>query len=175
MVLLENFNAAEYESSFEPIKPGRYVAMITGSDLKQAKNGSGKYIELEFTILSEPYRNRKIWDRLNLYHPNEAAVKFAKQRLAAICRAVGVLTPRDTSELHNIDLVITVKERQRPDGQTVSEIAAYEPLQQSGPATILSAALQTTAQQQEAIKKAQAVAAKVGPAVSPWRQNTLEF
>jgi len=55
-------------------------------------------------------------------------VKIARAELSAICRAVGVLTPRDSCELHNLPLVITVKCKKRPDtGEITNEIKGYSP------------------------------------------------
>jgi hypothetical protein len=50
------------------------------------------------------HRNGVIWSRLNLDNPK--AVEIARRDLSAICRAVGVLTPGDSSELHDLPLVL---------------------------------------------------------------------
>ncbi|RIK77249.1 MAG: hypothetical protein DCC68_17685, partial [Planctomycetota bacterium] len=48
-----NFNANEVEpaSDFEPIPAGKYLAMITDSEMKPTKNGTGHYLQLTFQIL----------------------------------------------------------------------------------------------------------------------------
>ena len=55
------------------------------------------------------FKGRNLWARLNLDNPNEIAVKIARAELSALCRAVGVLEPKDSVELHNLPLVISVK------------------------------------------------------------------
>jgi len=68
-----------------------------------------------------------LWARLNLNNPNATAVKIARGELSAICRAVGVLQPKDSVELHNIPLVIVVKLKKRQDtGDLVNEVKGYE-------------------------------------------------
>jgi hypothetical protein len=72
------------------------------------------------------YKNRVLWARLNLNNPNATAVKIARGELSAICRAVGVLQPRDSVDLHNLPLVITVKLKKRDDtGELTNEIKGY--------------------------------------------------
>ncbi|MBN2129322.1 MAG: DUF669 domain-containing protein [Sedimentisphaerales bacterium] len=124
-----NFNAREVEpaSTFEPLLAGKYVAAITGSEMKQNKAGTGSYLELAFTVLEGEYKGRQLWARLNLHNPNATAVKIARSELSAICHAVHVLEPRDSVELHNLPLLITVKCKKRQDnGEIVNEVKGYE-------------------------------------------------
>jgi len=124
-----NFNANEVEPSvgFEAIPAGKYTALISDSDLKTTKSGTGKYLQLEFEIQGGEYHGRKLWSRLNIENPNANAVRMARADLSAICRAVNVLTPRDSVELHNLPMVITVRCRKNDDGEITNEIKGYEP------------------------------------------------
>ena len=137
MANLNGFNATEVEptSSFEPLPAGKYLAAITESEMKPTKNGSGSYLQLAFTILDGEHRNRVLWARLNLNNPNATAVKIARSELSAICHAVGVMQPRDSVELHNLPLVITVKMKKREDtGELTNEIKGYERKEPNGQA-----------------------------------------
>ncbi len=130
MANLNGFDASQVEptASFEPIPAGKYLAAITESEMKPTKNGSGSYLQMTFTIMDGEYKNRVLWARLNLNNPNATAVKIARSELSAICHAVGVLQPRDSVELHNIPLLITVKVKKREDtGELTNEIKGYEP------------------------------------------------
>ena len=123
-----NFNAGEVEpnAGFDPIPADKYVAMVTGSEMKPTKNGDGSYLELEFTVLEGQYKDRKVWDRLCLNHPNPQTVKIARGNLSALCRAVGVMQPKDSVDLHNLPLVITVRLKKRDDnGDLANEIKGY--------------------------------------------------
>ena len=44
---------------------------------------TGKYLQLRLDIISGPYKNRVIFDRLNLQNPNDKAVEIAKKQLAS--------------------------------------------------------------------------------------------
>ena len=128
MANLNNFNANEVEptTDFDPIPAGTYVAMITDSQMKPTKNGSGEYLELSFQVLEGDYKNRLLWARLCLNHSKDITAKIARGHLAAICRAVGVLTPRDSAELHNLPLVVKVVLKKRKDnGELTNEIKSF--------------------------------------------------
>ncbi|MEX0718032.1 MAG: DUF669 domain-containing protein [Planctomycetaceae bacterium] len=129
MTDLRGFNAHEVEptTAFDPLPAGKYLAVITESETKATKTGSGSYLQLTFEILEGPCKGRLLWARLNLDNPNQTAVKIARAELSAICRAVGVMTPNDSLELHNLPLTITVRCKKRPDtGEISNEIKGYE-------------------------------------------------
>jgi len=121
-----NANDVEPTTPFEPLPAGKYLAEISASEIKPTKSGNGNYLELEFTVLDGPCRGRKAWDRLCIDHPNELTQRIARGNLSAICRAVGILQPRDSVELHNLPLSINVRCKKRADtGEITNEIKGY--------------------------------------------------
>jgi hypothetical protein len=106
-----NFDAnnVDPDVGFEPIPAGEYDVHIASSELKETKAGTGHYLDLEFQVLNGEYQNRKLFEKLNLYNPNPKAVTIAKGQLSAICRAIGIMTPEDSSELHGRPLRVSVK------------------------------------------------------------------
>ena len=128
MANLHGFNASNVDPAvdFEPIPAGRYLAIITDSGMKPTKNGSGSFLELTFQVIDGPYKNRLLWARLNLDNPNKQAMEIARAQLSAVCRAVGVMQPKDSLELHNLPLQVTVKCKRREDtGDVLNEIKGY--------------------------------------------------
>ena len=128
MANLGNFDANNVDpaTDFEPLPAGKYMAVITASEMKATKTGSGHYLELTFQIIDGPLKNRLLWSRLNLDNQNRKAVQIALGELSAICRAVGVMQPKDSLELHNLPLQITVKCKKRDDtGDITNEIRGY--------------------------------------------------
>ena len=108
-----NFNAEEVEpsSSFDPIPAGWYKAIISNSEMKPTRDGYGEYLSLTLQVIDGQYENRLVFARLNLKNANDKAVDIARKDLAAICRAVGVMSPQASEELHDIPLMIKVKVR----------------------------------------------------------------
>ena len=119
-------NTVEPSGDFEPIPAGKYQAVITESEMKPTKAGTGHYLQLTFQVIEGPHQNRLLWARLNIDNPNAQARKIAEGELSAICRAVGVLSPNDSVELHNLPLVIHVRCKKRTDtGEIVNEVKGY--------------------------------------------------
>ena len=136
MADLHGFDANQVEPTgdFEPIPAGKYLAVITDSEMKSNKAGTGSLLQLTFQIIEGEYQNRLIWTRLNLDNPNSVAVQIARADLSAICRAVGVPSPKDSVELHNLPLVINVRCKKRNDtGDIVNEIKGYAKREQPTP------------------------------------------
>lgn len=98
-----NFNAAEVEpgSGFDPLPAGEYDVAIVASERKPNSKGTGSYLKLELQVLTGQFQNRKLWQNLNIDNPSEEARKIARGELSAICRAVNVMNPKDSAELHN--------------------------------------------------------------------------
>ena len=129
MANLQGFNAQEVEpfEGFEALPEGKYLVAIVESEMEPTKAGDGVYLKLIFEVLEGEYKGRKVWDRLNLDNPSEEAVRIAKAKLSAICRAVGVMTPKDSCELHNLPLHISVKCKKRDDNDDMTnEVKKYE-------------------------------------------------
>jgi hypothetical protein len=135
MANLNGFNASDVDPNFQlgVVPAGTYVAVITDSEMKPNSKGTGHLLYLTFQIVEGEYAGRKVWTRLNLDHPNPTAMEISKKELSAICRAVGVLEPKDSVDLHDIPLVITARVEQRKnadkkpvEGEFDNKITAYE-------------------------------------------------
>ena len=162
---LGGFDATQVEpaTGFDPLPAADYTAVIAESGFQETKAGDGQYLKLTFEIIDGQYKGRKIWTNLNLNNPNAKAVEIAKGQLSAICRAVGVLQPQDSGELHDRPLIIRVKCKKRPDtGDIQNEISSYK-------ATIASSTMKLGA----AAATPSAPAATAAPASStpPWGQQ----
>ncbi len=128
MADLHGFDANQVapSMSFEPLPAGKYQAVITESEMVPTKSGTGEYLKLTFEIIEGTFQGRQLWTRLNLNNPNAQAVQIARAELSAICRAVGVLAPNDSADLHDLPMVIHVKCVKRFDtGDITNEIKGY--------------------------------------------------
>ena len=119
-----NFNASEVEPSreFQPLPEGKYEVVIADSDVKSTRNGSGRYVQLEFEVVSGEYKGRKVWGRYNIENPSADAVRIGRADFSAVCHAVGVLNPSDICELHGLPLVLTVKCRRQKDSDELENV-----------------------------------------------------
>lgn len=147
MANLSGFDANQVEpsSDFDPLPAGKYLAVITESEMKPTKSGAGSYLQLTLQVVEGEFKNRLLWTRLNLDNANATAVQIARAELSAICRAVGVLAPNDSVDLHNLPLVIHVKCKKRNDtGEVVNEIKGFTKKEAVASAAPAPAAASTT-------------------------------
>jgi len=126
---LSGFNADEIEpnTAFEPLPAGWYKAVITESEEKPTKAMTGSYLQLRIEVIDGPHKGRLVFDRLNLNNPNATAVDIAQRTLSAICRAVGVRTPRQSSDLHDKPLMVKLAVKPAANGYDAgNEVKGYE-------------------------------------------------
>ncbi len=135
---LHGFNANNVEPNAprDPIPAGWYKAVIAESIEKPTKAQTGSYLQLTLEVIEGDHAGRKVFERLNLNNPNQQAVEIAQRSLSGICRAVGVMTPRTSNDLHDKPMMIKVKVTAPKDGYDAgNEIAEYAPVQKGGGAS----------------------------------------
>ena len=128
---LIDYNASP-ESEFGALPSGEYPALITDSDVKPTKSGTGSYLELVYQVIDGAYKGRKVWARITLQNPNATSVSIGQQHLAQLRHAVGKVGQlTDSAELHNIPHLIRVEfvpanpaKNQTRDGNEVREFKA---------------------------------------------------
>ncbi len=105
------FDSSKHDdmASFDPIPEDEYLVQVTKSDVKATKAGTGKYINLEFTVMNGEYKGRKIFTNLNIVNPNPITVEIAQKELATLCRALGKRVIQDTKELHGTPFLMKVR------------------------------------------------------------------
>lgn len=166
MANLNGFDANQVDptDNFAPLPVGDYPVVITESDFKDTKNGNGQYLQMTLEVIDGPMKGRKLWDRLNLVNSNKTAVEIAERTLSQICHAVGVLVPKDSSELHGKPMVATVTTKDDPGYGTRNEVKKYGPMNGG------SAPAPQPAEQPAAAPPPAPQAAAAGPQVSapPW-------
>lgn len=119
-------DAVEPSTTMEALPAGKYLVAITESSTGRTKAGTGEMVKLVYTVLDGPFKGRKVFDNLCMSHPNAKTVEIARANLSAICRAINVRSPRDTVELHNLPLMITVKVTNGENGPQ-NDVKGYEP------------------------------------------------
>lgn len=158
---LTGFDASRVEPNavMEALPAGWYMAVFTASEEKPTKAQTGSYLQLQAEIIEGEYRGRKLFERINLNNPNQTAVEIAQRTLSAICHAVGVMTPRQSSDLHDRPFMVKIAVKPA-DGQygPSNEIKGYEAVKSGGGAP---------AQSQGAATQA----ASSGGATPPWKRK----
>lgn len=132
-----NFDASQVNPNDEytPIPAGSYPVIITESEIRETKSGTGNYLRVTLEVQAGEYQGRKIFHNITLQNQNQTAVGIGQRHLSQICHAVGVLQVQDSAQLHHKPLIAVVKIRKGNDGYNDSnEVARYEQAQAFAPA-----------------------------------------
>lgn len=106
------FNAFDTEplgAKQTAVPAGDYLVVIIASQEKQTKAGNGSYLSLTLEIIDGPHKGDTIWSMVTLRNPSVAAVRMGERTLSSICRAVGKLAPADSTDLHDVPIIVTVE------------------------------------------------------------------
>lgn len=106
---------AEPSASFDALPAGDYRAVIIESEMQDISKHSekGRCLALTWRIETGPYDGRLFWQRLNMWGQNmtnnDKVVSIANSQFAAVREATGVLTPKNTEELHDRPCLVRLK------------------------------------------------------------------
>lgn len=162
-----DFDAEQHEpsGSFEAMPAGWYRGMVVESEIVPTKAEDGEYLKLTIEFIDEgSFKGRRVWARLCLSHPNPQTVSIAKGQLSALCRAVGVMRPKDSSDLHDLPFMVKINAKPRGDtGEMGNDVTAFKAIGGQGEAL-------ATAMTGRRVAPAAAPAAKPKKA-APWENK----
>jgi len=95
-------------------------------------------LKLQLQVIDGPHQGAMVFDQLNLNNPSATAMEMAQRTLSAICHAVGVIMPQDSSDLHNKPLMVVVRLENSKDYGAQNKVSGYEPCE-SGSAAVATA------------------------------------
>jgi len=110
MNLGQEYNAADLPQgtgSFDPIPAGWYTAEIKSAELKDTKNGTGKYINIRWDVTGPEYAGRVVFDMINIRNASQKAEEIGRQQLGDLMRSSGIGRLQDTDQL--IGAVVSIK------------------------------------------------------------------
>lgn len=114
------------DAGFEVIPAGEYPAIVTKSEMKPTKDGTGQRLNLTLQILSGQYQNRIVFDGLNVKNKSSQAEQIGRSQLKALCVAVNVPDPKSSEELHSKPFTLKVKIGKDQNGNPRNEVAGYK-------------------------------------------------
>lgn len=126
----------EPQKAFEPLPLGWYPLQMVESEVKPTAKEGGKQFSFELEVVSGEYKGRKVFDGYNIGNKNPVAEKIGQGQLSALCYAIGVLTFKETKELHNIPFEAELKIEPAKDGYDArNRIRNVRPLEGTAAAT----------------------------------------
>jgi hypothetical protein len=139
-------NAPENQRTNSVVPAGEYPAIMVESEKKSTNANDGHYLNTKWQIVAGEFQNRIVFQKYNLWLAphKETALQIARGQFSECCRAVGVNTPRDSSELHNKPVMIKVKVKKDDQYGDQNEITAYKPVGKPATSAPTIAAASTT-------------------------------
>jgi len=101
--------AVEPQSDYEVIPPSKVLVLIEEAEVKPTKANTGYYLKLKLSVVDGPYKNRKLFDNINVQNPSAQCVEIGLRQLAALGLAIGVKVITDSSQLVNKTCIAHVK------------------------------------------------------------------
>lgn len=130
----------------ELIPNGKYRAVVVDSDVrltKKAKEANdpsrGQYIYLELQLLDDPYKNRIVFDRINIINENETAVEIGRRTMAQLMDSIGLSTINDTQALHMKPFIVEVGTESSEQYEPSNVVKKYLPATQKNKSSVAPA------------------------------------
>jgi hypothetical protein len=101
------------------VPAGWYTCKVSDSQTTVSRAGH-EMLVVELTIHEGEHAGRKLWDRLNLWHPDPKVSEIAARSLKALAVAAGRPNLQETEEIHEQLVEVKVAVRDDQSGQ-------YEP------------------------------------------------
>ncbi len=113
-----------------PLPAGMYHGVVTRTQLKDTKDKTGMYLEVEFDITHPgEFGNRKFWDRFNIQNKSAEATRIGKEQLSDLAKAAGLQVLSEDTDLHGKEVAMVLRVRP-PKGefQASNECDKYWPI-----------------------------------------------
>lgn len=135
MILDETYNTDDLpESNYDPLPAGWYSATISEAEIKDTKQGNGKYISARFKIDGPTHEGRIVFLMLNIRNANPKAEEIGRRQLGDLLRALGIKTLSDTDQLLGKSCAIKLAIEDKQDGyEAKNTIKAYKSLDSEAP------------------------------------------
>lgn len=116
------YNPAEVQASMgsTTLPNGLYLCKIKGAAQKATSAKTGHYLEMDWQVIEGEHAGAIVTDRLNLWNPNQTAVRIARQTFKAYAVAIGNANAVNLSEFRDkpIGLKVVVEQSQMADPET---------------------------------------------------------
>jgi hypothetical protein len=104
------------------LSEGDHVILIEDSFMGQSPNDDGMSLLLKLRVIEGSHQGVLIMPRLRLKSKSWNTRREANEQLSDICRAVGVLEPKDSSELHDKPFIANITNEAVVAGQYEEKI-----------------------------------------------------
>jgi len=97
--------------SFDPLPAGRYNVIGSAALVKPTKDGTGRMLNITWTVTDGDYKGRKLFDRLNVVNKSEKAQQIGRNQLGNRLKAVGLEGENDMAKIIGRECNLSVRVR----------------------------------------------------------------
>lgn len=113
-------------SGYTPLPAGEYALEIVETDYDVNTKGNGMVLKCKAQIVGGEYDQRPFYINYNLENDNPQTMDIGQRDFAGLRRAVGVLAPDDSEQLHFIQFRVKIGIKARKDtGELENVIKQY--------------------------------------------------
>jgi len=113
------------------ISEGWYHATVVDAEVKDTKNGLGKFLKVDYEIIGPVHAHSHVFGNINFKNPSEDATRIGLTQLGKLCRALHIQVIDDESALINgetIEIKIAIeKSEEYGDKNVVRDWRAVNP------------------------------------------------
>lgn len=157
---------------YELIPPGWYEASVVATELKDTKNGTGKYIKVRYDIAGPTNQGRCVFGNFNIRNPKPEAEEIGKRELGSLCKCIGLEGKlHDTDQLvgHAVQIKVAIKEDKTGQYEPQNVVKGFKPI--DGDALVMMAsAPQSKFAPAQKFSPAAKTAPATAPAGAPWKK-----
>jgi hypothetical protein len=132
---------------YEPLPAGEYLCNIDSAEVRETKNGAGRYVNVALDAILNDGSTRRVYDVLLFEHTSEKAVQIGTARLRSLGESIGQdAGDIDPDQMAGQRVIAKLKIDSRDTEQ--NQVAVYKPADKSAGATQQAQSTETAEPQQ---------------------------
>lgn len=130
MASLEGFNPAEVEPTapIELLPAGDYPVILIETDLSK-KDSNAVQFEFCVQVTEGPHQNRRVYSQQNYTKKDGSPNNIGRGMVSQLCRCVGVMNPKDTTELHHKRVIAKIGVEKSEGYNPRNNVKGFKPYQ----------------------------------------------
>ncbi len=115
------------ENTFPVAPPGTYRALVEHAEIKPTKAGTGRYVQVNMSLVDHPHKGIRVMAFLNFENQNQTAQNIGRAQLKKFLASFGAVTAIDLKNIGMlaknkvISVVLDIEDGQRGPQNRVEE------------------------------------------------------
>lgn len=126
---LFDFTNDKPQSNFKVLPAGEYPVTIDEAELKETRDGSGKYIKCVFRVFEGEAEGQKIFFNFNIENKSEKATQIGRGQMKRFIECAMIENPKLSSPMDLVGYKVIAKTKVRTDQEygDKAEITSFYP------------------------------------------------